>query len=63
MNDIVKAIIYLIIATLITFFILAGLTYLICLGFGLTFTWIKVLGIWAIYIILNTLVGPASRGN
>ena len=63
MNDTVKAIIHIIIAILMTFFILAGLTYLICLGFGLTFTWAKVLGIWAIYIILNLLVGPASRGN
>lgn len=37
----------------LAYFIIAGLTFLICFAFGFEFSWMYALGIWAIYLLLS----------
>lgn len=45
---------------LIAYFVIAGLTYLVCLGFGLEWSWTLALGIYAL-ITLFALVASFMR--
>lgn len=46
----------------LAYFIIAGLTFLICLAFGFEFSWMYALGIWAIYLLLS-FIFRGLRGN
>lgn len=35
-----------------SYLVIAGLSYLICLGFGLVWTWLLALAVWAAIILL-----------
>ena len=49
----------LIVALLLTFLMVSGLTWVICWAFGFVFSWKIVVGIWAICI----LIGQFTRGG
>lgn len=36
----------------LAYFVIVGLTVLICIAFGFEFSWMYALGIWAIYLLL-----------
>lgn len=39
----------------LSYLIVAGLTYLICLGFGLAWSWLLALGAWALILLLRSI--------
>lgn len=39
----------------------AGLVYLVCLGFGLEWSWLLSLGVWALMILLRIFVNLFSK--
>lgn len=43
-----------------SYLIVAGLTYLICLGFGLEWSWLLALGVWAACVLLRWIVSAAK---
>lgn len=55
MAAVIVAIILIIISAALSFLITAGLVYLVCLGFGLTFSWILALGVYAAMVLLRTI--------
>lgn len=44
----------------LTYLAIAGLTYLICLGFGLEWSWLLALGVWAACVLLRWIVSAAK---
>lgn len=42
---------------------IAGLTYLICLGFGLEWSWLTALGVWAACIIFRWVLSAAKSSK
>lgn len=63
MAVVIGAIIGLIISIALGFLITAGLVYLVCLGFGLTFSWILALGVYAALILLRTIFTATVKVN
>ena len=47
------AVLLIIIACLVSFFITAGLVAIICWAFGFMFTWKLALGVFAIYVLVK----------
>lgn len=44
-----------------TYLVVAGLTYLICLGFGLTWSWLLALGVWALIVLLKIVISGSLK--
>lgn len=42
---------------------IAGLTYLVCLGFGLEWSWPIALGVWAACVIFRWVLSAAKSGG
>lgn len=42
------------------FFVIAGIVWLICWGFSLTFSWPVVIAVWAICVLLRWIVSAAK---
>ena len=51
----IAALLIIIIALAISILFVAGLTYLVCWGFGITFTWPLAIGVWALLGLLGTI--------
>lgn len=47
----------------ITYLIIAGLTYIICLAFDLPWSWLIALGVWAVIILARYVIKAASGGS
>lgn len=47
-------------AEAISFLVIAGLFWLICWAFSLTFTWKVAFGIWLIWTLIYTLIKPKN---
>ena len=43
-----------------SYFIVAGLTWLVCLGFGFEWSWLLALGVWAACLILRWIFEAAN---
>lgn len=50
---IVLAVLAIILVTLIPFFFVAFLSYLVCLGFGLAWSWMLAVGIYALILLIS----------
>lgn len=57
---IVLAVLAIILVTIIPFFFVAFLSYLVCLGFGLTWSWMLAVGVWAVCVLLRWIVSAAK---
>lgn len=45
----------------LSYLLTAGLVYLVCLGFGLEWSWLLSLGIWALLILLRSVFKNSSK--
>ena len=45
----------------LAYFIVAGLTYLICLAFGFPWSWLIALGVYAVIILIKLFFGRSGR--
>lgn len=56
-----SVILFIIFAIVISILMVAGLTYLVCWGFGFTFTWPLAIGVWALIGLLSTIFKKGSK--
>lgn len=56
------AIAMLIVLWFIGFLVIAGLTFLYCAAFGIEWSWLTALGVWAACVILRWVLS-AAKGN
>lgn len=47
----------------LVFLFIAGLTYLICLAFGLEWSWLMALGVWAACILVRWVLSAAKSDS
>ena len=47
----------------ITYLFVAGLTYLVCLGFGLQWSWFTALGVLAACVLLRWILSASKSGG
>lgn len=45
----------------LSYLLTAGLVYLVCLGFGLEWSWLLSLGVWALLILLRSMFKNSSK--
>ena len=45
----------------LSYLLTAGLVYLVCLGFGLEWSWLLSLGVWALLILLRSVFKNSSK--
>lgn len=45
----------------LSYLLTAGLVYLVCLGFGLEWSWLLSLGVWALMILLRGVFKNSSK--
>lgn len=45
------------------YLVVAGLTYIICLAFGLSWSWLMALGVWATCVLLRWIMSAAKGGG
>lgn len=45
----------------LVYFIVAGLTYLICLAFNLPWSWLTALGVYAVILLIKLFFGRSGR--
>ncbi len=61
MGVILLAILLILVILAIEFVVDAGIMYLICLCFGLTFSWKIVFGIWLVMVLLSGIFKGSSK--
>lgn len=62
-NEFVLAIAIVIISTVISFSVVAGFTWLVCIGFGFEWSWLLSLSVWASICIFSLIMLMASAVN
>lgn len=62
-NEFVLAIAIVIIGTVISFSVVAGLTWLVCIGLGFEWSWPLSLGVWASICVFALIMLMASAVN
>lgn len=62
-SEFVLAIAIVIIGTVISFSVVAGFTWLVCIGFGFEWSWTLSLGIWASLGVFALIMLMASAVN
>ena len=55
-TEIILVIAIIIISIVISFVVIAGLTWLVCLGFGFSWSWQLSIGVWALIMLVASAV-------
>lgn len=53
MKSMIVGVLTFLILLMLSYLIIAGLTYLVCLGFGLPWSWLMALGVWALIVLIR----------
>lgn len=62
-NAILAGVLAILLVIALGYLFIAGLTYLVCLGFGLEWSWMIALGVWAACVIFRWVLSAAKSGG
>lgn len=61
MATVITGIIAVLFVMALSFLLVAGLVYLVCLGFGFAFSWFLALGVWALMVLLKSIFSATIK--